>query len=189
MLSSHLMFGLHSEVMKAVHIQQPESLLAAKNMVEKLELTHIMTSQNQKHTKKKLQKAQHRDIQQRVSGGLHQSFQYRILNMKTCRTAQTQKTDSGMLGCTYAQKGANLLSCPERHESEAVWRSYVKCLPLRDRVGYLRRKSSVVTVDLEALMQEKEKRLSTDTTEAGMSVHPPRGRSKATRVFVQNRLL
>ena len=34
----HFIFGLRPEIMRGVYIQQPESLLAAKNMAEKLEL-------------------------------------------------------------------------------------------------------------------------------------------------------
>ena len=50
---THFIFGLRPEVMRGVCIQQPESLLAAKNMAEKLELTHVMTTEHQEHTKKK----------------------------------------------------------------------------------------------------------------------------------------
>ena len=59
---THLIFGLRPEVMRGVYIQQPESLLAAKNMAEKLELTHLMTSEHQEHTRKKKtnKAAQHR---------------------------------------------------------------------------------------------------------------------------------
>ena len=31
--------------------------------------------------------------------------------------------------------------------------------------------------------------MSADTTEAGMSMHPPSGRPRATRVYLRNRLL
>ena len=53
----------------------------------------------------------------------------------------------------------------------------------------MRRQGSVVTIDLEALMHEKEQRLSADTTAAGMSMHPLSGRLQATRVYLRNRLL
>ena len=46
-----------------------------------------------------------------------------------------------------------------------------------------------MTVDLEAMTREKERRLSADTTEAGMSMHPPSGGQKAPRVYLRNRLL
>ena len=68
----HFIFGLRPEIMRGVYIQQPESLLAAKNMAEKLELTHQLTSGQQMHTKKqktsKQQKAQHSGTQERRSG-------------------------------------------------------------------------------------------------------------------------
>ena len=53
----------------------------------------------------------------------------------------------------------------------------------------MRRQGSVVTVDLEALVRESRNRLSADTTDAGMSMHPPSGRPRATRVYLRNRLL
>ena len=46
-----------------------------------------------------------------------------------------------------------------------------------------------MTIDLEALTHKREQRLSTDTTVAGMSMHPPSGRPQATRVYLRNRLL
>ena len=49
----HFIFGLRPKIMRGVYIQQPESLLAAKNMAEKLELTHQLTGGQQMHTKKK----------------------------------------------------------------------------------------------------------------------------------------
>ena len=62
----HFIFGLRPEIMRRVYVQQPASLLPAKNMAEKLELTHLMTSDQQKHTKKqKTSKAQHRGTQER----------------------------------------------------------------------------------------------------------------------------
>ena len=38
----HFIFGLRPEIMRGVYIQQPDSLLAAKNMAECLELTHLI---------------------------------------------------------------------------------------------------------------------------------------------------
>ena len=70
-----------------------------------------------------------------------------------------------------------------------MWRSLLKDLPQRDRVGRVRRQGSGVTIDLEVLMSEKEQRLSADTTAAGMSMHPPSGRPQATGVYLWNRLL
>ena len=189
----HFIFGLRPEIMRGVYIQQPESLLAAKNMAEKLELTRLMTAEHQTHTKKektnKLPKAQHRDTQKRQFEERHQSFQYKTSSMKTCSTRQRQKTDSHHLGGICAQKGVIEASCPERHGPAAVWRSFVKDLPPRDRAGYLRKKGSVVTVDLEALTREKERRSSADVTVAGMSMHPPSGGQKAPRLYLRNRLL
>ena len=52
-------------------------------------------------------------------------------------------------------------------------------LPQGDRAGHVRRQGSIVTIDLEALMHEREQRLSADTTVAVMSMHPPSGRLKA----------
>ena len=70
-----------------------------------------------------------------------------------------------------------------------MWRSLLKDLPQVDRAGHVRRQGSVVTVDLEALMREREQRLCADTTVAGMSMHPPSGRPRAARVYLWNRLL
>ena len=72
---THFIFGLLPEVMRGVYIQQPESLLAAKNMAEKLELTHLITAEHPKHTKKKKtnKAAQHRGTQERRSRGRYQT--------------------------------------------------------------------------------------------------------------------
>ena len=48
----HFIFGLRPEIMRLVYIQQPASILAARNMAEKLEFTHQATALNQSHTKK-----------------------------------------------------------------------------------------------------------------------------------------
>ena len=53
----------------------------------------------------------------------------------------------------------------------------------------MRRQGSIVTVDLEALACEKERKTSADATVAGMSMHPPGGRPRAARVYLHNRLL
>ena len=44
-------------------------------------------------------------------------------------------------------------------------------------------------IDLETLMQAKERRLSVNTTAAEMSMYPTSGRPKTTQVFVHNSLL
>ena len=69
-----------------------------------------------------------------------------------------------------------------------MWRSLLKDLPQGDRTGCLRRQGSVVIASLEALTRAKETK-SVDTTEAGMSMHPPSGGPKAPRVYLHNRLL
>ena len=186
---THFIFGLRPEVMRGVYIQQPESLLAAKNMAEKLELTHLMTSEHQEHTRKeKTNKAtQHRGTQERRSGRLYQLVQMRT-QKKTCRY-QRQRSDSHTGGYIYAQKGAHEVSCPEIHGPTAVWRSMLRDLPQGDRAGYVRRQGSIMIVDLEALTHEKESKTSADATAAGMSMHPPSGRPRATQVCLCNRLL
>ena len=143
---THFIFGLRPEVMRGVYIQQPESLLAAKNMAEKLELTHLMTAEHQEHTKKKKtnKAAQHRGTQERRSRGRYQT--------KTCSIRyQRQKVDSHTGGYISAQRGALEVSCPERHGPAAMWRSMLRYLPQGDRAGRVRRQGSVMTVDLEAL--------------------------------------
>ena len=123
----HFIFGLRPEIMRGVYVQQPASLLAAKNMAEKLELTHLMTSDQQKHTKRKKtskqMKAQHRDTQERRSGGRYQ--------LKIYNTVQRQRKirETQHPGCRSAHPGALVASCPERHGPAAVWRSLLKDLP------------------------------------------------------------
>ena len=46
-----------------------------------------------------------------------------------------------------------------------------------------------MTIDLGALTRKRRSLLSADTTVAAMSMHPPSGRPRATRVYLQNRLL
>ena len=103
---THFIFGLRPEVMRGVYIQQPESLLAAKNMAKKLELTHLMTSEHQKHTRKEKtnQMVQHRGTQERRSGRRYQSVQMKT-QKKTCKV-QRQRTDSHHVGYISAQRGA-----------------------------------------------------------------------------------
>ena len=170
--------------MRGVYVQQPESLVAAKNIAEKLELTHLATSEPYPHTKKKkTSKAQHRGTQERHSGGRHQT--------KTCRPLLRQKkktTSTQYRGCKFAQIGAIEASCPDGHGPVAVWRSFAKDLPQGDRTGSVRRQGSVVMIDLEALTQAKEK-TPAGVTAARMSMHPPSAGPKAPRVYLCNRLL
>ena len=139
--------------------------------------------------------AQHRGTQERQSERLHQSFQLKTHKMKTSsvrdiqRQNQRQKTDSRAFGCISAQKGAKEASCPEINGPAAAWRSMLKDLPQRDRAGHVRRQGSVMIVNLEALARVNERKMSADATAAGMSMHPPSGRPKATRVYLHNRLL
>ena len=62
-------------------------------------------------------------------------------------------------------------------------------LPLGDRAGRVRRKGSVVMVNLEALARRKEEKTSVDADVAGMSTNLPSGKSGKTRVYLCNRLL
>ena len=68
-------------------------------------------------------------------------------------------------------------------------RSMLKDLPQSGKAGHVRRQGSVMAVNLEALARVKERKMFADTTAAGMSMHPPNGRPKATRVYLCNRLL
>ena len=49
----HFIFGLRPEIMRGVYILQPDSLLAAKNMAERLELTHHLMVGHPVRTQKK----------------------------------------------------------------------------------------------------------------------------------------
>ena len=183
----HFIFGFRPEIMRLVYIQQPASLLVAKNMAEKLELTHLATSEPYPRIKKqKTFKAQHRGTQERRSGRHNQQ--------KACRIVQRQMQrrftkPAQHRGCLSTHSGALEASCPERHGPAAVWRSMLRDLPQGDRAGRMRRQGSVVTVSLEALTRKEEIRTSADATVAGMSMHPPSGRAKAPRVYLRNRLL
>ena len=177
----HFIFGLRPEIMRLVYVEQPATILAAKTMAEKLELTHLATAEPYPRTKKqKTSKAQHSGTQERRSGGRYQT--------KTRKSVQLQKkmktTPAQKIGCRYAQTGAIEASCPDGYGPAAVWRSYVKDLPLRDRAGYMRRQGSIVEIDLEALTRSKEKP-SADVTVA----HQPSVGPKAPRTYLRNRLL
>ena len=150
-------------------------------MAEKLELTHQCTAQYQKHmeTKKTNKAARQRGTQERRSGSWRKSDrdQLKACNVQYQRQKRRPKIHSNE-GCA-AHYGAFVeASCPERHGPAAVWRSLLKDLPQGDRTGRLRRQGSVVIVSLEALTRVKET-TSADTTEAGMSMHPPSGGPKA----------
>ena len=162
----HFIFGLRPEIMRGVYIQQPDSLLAAKNMAERLELTHHLTVGHPMRTKKqKTSKTQHRGTQERRSSGHNQQKTHRPVQ----RQRQRRTTVSAQYrGCVSARTGAFVeASCPEVHGPAAVWRSMLRDLPQGDRAGRLRRQGSVMTVSLEALPQEKEIRTSADATVAG----------------------
>ena len=182
----HFIFGLRPEIMRLVYMQQPASLLAAKIMAEKLELTHQATSEPYPRTKKqKTSKAQHRGTQERRSGGRHQT--------KACISVPRQKKvmttkPAQNRGCRFAHTGATEVSCPGVHGPAAVWRSFAKDLPRGDRTGYVRRQGSVVMIDLEALTRVKEQ-TPAGVTEAKMSMHQPSAGPKAPRVYLRNRLL
>ena len=182
----HFIFGLRPEIMRLVYAAQPATILAAKTMAEKLELTQLATTEPNPRTKKiKLSKAQQRGTQERRSG--------RRAQQKTRSTVQLQKkrrttAPAQSRGCTFAHAGAVEASCPDGHGPAAVWRSFAKDLPLGDRTGYVRRQGSVVMIDLEALTRGKDQ-TSADVTEAKMSMHLPSVGPKAPRVYLRNRLL
>ena len=122
----HFIFGLHPEIMRGVYIQQPESLLAAKNMAEKLELTHQATASHQRHTKK--QKA-NKTNQHRGTQGRRLDRRPRD-QMKTCSiTRQKRRSVLQHSGCVFTHTGALETSCLERHGPAVVWRSMLKDLP------------------------------------------------------------
>ena len=89
-------------------------------------------------------------------------------------------------GCTFAHTGAREASCPDGYGPAAMWRSFAKDLPQGDRTGYMRRKGSVVEVDLVALTQRKEE-TSADVTVATMQASS--AGPKAPRTYLRNRLL
>ena len=158
-------FGLHPTILKDVFVQRPTTLLEAKRIAEELELTHSMVEKHQKSSKKTTTKAaQHRGTQKRRSGGRHQA--------KTYSTEQRQRktSEAQYSGCRSAHSGALVASYPERHGSAAVWRSILRDLPQGDRAGRMRRQSSIVMVNLEALAHGKEK-TSANAIEPKMYTH------------------
>ena len=178
----HFIFGLRPEIMRLVYVAQPATLLAAKTMAEKLELTQLATSELNPRTKiKKLSKVQHSGTQERRSN--------RRIQSKTRKSVQLQKKNrttepAQRNGCRYAHSGAVEASCPDGSGPAAVWRSYIKDLPFGDRARYMRRQGSIVEIDLEALTRSKEKP-SADVTVA----RQPSVGLKAPRTYLRNRLL
>ena len=119
-------FGLRPEISPLVYLQQPASILAAKEMAERLELTHQATEMHQRHTKveKTNKTIRHIGTQGWRSGR-------RLRDQKKAFNAVRQKKSSvpQHSGCKSARKGAVEASCPARHGPAAVWRSFVKDLP------------------------------------------------------------
>ena len=121
----HFIFGLQPEIMRLVYMQQPASLLAAKNMAEKLELTDLATSEPYPRTKKqKTSKTQHRGTQERRSSGHNQQKTHRPVQ----RQRQRRMTEPAQYrGCVSARSGALVeASCPAFHR-----RSPRCCWPCR----------------------------------------------------------
>ena len=179
-------FGLRPEISRLVYPQQPASILAAKEMAERLELTHQAAVMHQKRTQaKKTNKTIRHSGTQEWRTGRRLRDQRRTFSA----VRQQKKSVPQHFGCKSARTGAFIeASCPENHGPAAVWRSLIKDLPQGDRTGYQRRTGSVVTVDLVALTRAKEQK-SADSTVARMSMHPPSDRAKAPRVYLRNRLL
>ena len=126
----HFIFGLRPEIMRGVYLQQPASILAAKEMAEKLELTHQCTTSHQTHTKmKKTNKdTRQRGTQERRSGSWRKSD---AVQLKACQTQKQRQTADSFRErrCISAHRGAREASCPERHGPAAVWRSMLRDLP------------------------------------------------------------
>ena len=179
-------FGLRPEISRLVYLQQPASLLAAKEMAERLELTHQATEMHQRHI---LKKKTNKTIRHRGTQEWRKGRRLRDQKKAFSSVRQRKRTVLQQNGCKSARTGAFIeVSCPERHGPAAVWRSLIKDLPQGDRTGYQRRTGSVVTVNLVALTRAKEQK-SADSTVARMSMHPPSDRAKAPRVYLRNRLL
>ena len=124
----HFIFGLRPEIMRLVYVAQPASILAAKTMAEKLELTHLATSEPYPRTKKpKLSKTQHRGTQERRFDGRNQKKTRSLVQLQKKRRTTAPAPNRG---CTFAHSGAIEASCPERHGPAAVWRSMLRDLPL-----------------------------------------------------------
>ena len=149
-----------------------------------------MVKMHQNSVKEKTTRvARHRDTQNKRSRRLHRSYQDKV-QKKTCGDRlQIQRTDYCTFGCISTQSGAREVSYLEIHGPAAVWRSVLKDLPQRVRERHVRRRGSVLTIDLEAWALAKEKKASVDAAVTGISMHPPSGRPKAARVYLRNRLL
>ena len=143
-------FGLRPALLTQVFAQHPATLLEAKVLAETLELTQSMVKAHHSG-KKTIKAAQHRGTPERRSGRLFQSVQR--TQKKTCRIRDRfqRHTYSFQRGCLSAHRGAREVSCPQRYGPATVWKSMLRDLPQGDRAGHVRRQSSVVTIDLEAL--------------------------------------
>ena len=79
----HYILGLRPEIMRLVYVQEPASLLAAKTLAEKLELTHQATAMKQRNAKKEKKTpkyAQYRGTQE-------MRFSRRIQSVRTTQKA------------------------------------------------------------------------------------------------------
>ena len=101
----HFIFGLRPEIMRGVYLQQPASILAAKEMAEKLELTHQCTASHQTHTKmKKTNKAaRQRGTQERRSGSWRksESVQLKACQSQYQRQKRRPRIHSTRLHCSF----------------------------------------------------------------------------------------
>ena len=155
-------FGLRPAILSEVFVQRLATLLEAKRTTEELDLTQTMLEMDQTYEKEKtIKTAQHGGTQERRSARLHQSFQLRTHQMKTCSVRdryQRRKTDSGNFGYISTQKRSK--GCELSRDSWAgdCVEIYAERSALRDRVGHVRRQGSVVTIDLVALTQKKERK-------------------------------
>ena len=146
-------FGLRPEISRLVYLQQPASILAAKEMAERLELTHQAAAMHQKRTqaKKTNKTIRHRGTQEWRTGK-------RLRDQRRTFSAIRQQKESvpQHFGCTSARTRAFIgASYPENHGPAAMWGSLIKDLPQGDRTGYQRRIGSGATVDLVPLTRAK----------------------------------
>ena len=104
----HFIFGLRPEIMRLVYVAQPATILAAKTMAEKLELTHLATVEPYPHTKKqKKSKAQHSGTQERRSGGRYQLKTHRSVQLQK-KNKTTTSTDQRLQICSVRSKRGEL---------------------------------------------------------------------------------
>ena len=120
-------FGLRSEISRLVYPQQPASILAAKEMAERLELTHQAAVMHQKRTQaKKTNKTIRHSGTQEWRTGRRLRDQRRTFSA----VRQQKKSVPQHFGCKSTRTGAFIeASCPENHGPAAVWRSLIKDLP------------------------------------------------------------